>query len=187
MVLAFVESRQPSCVFYLRELSIQLSEAPRDETRRCWRCGGYGSKRKKHFISTDLERWLWLVVIHFNPLHFHDYFSGLLSLFSVGLILIISCYRGGSCARNFVPFNLSAPEKIPKNLWLSIYDRSFLVYARTFTYANSQRNWLKTFHVLFAQHCWYWLSVRLTAISSSPTKPRDVITAANVLLLLFHW
>jgi hypothetical protein len=28
-------------------------------------------KEIKTLISTDLERWLWLVIINFNPLHFH--------------------------------------------------------------------------------------------------------------------
>lgn len=47
------------------------------------------------FNLTDLERWLWLVVIHFNPLHFHFRWSFV-------CLLIISYYRGGSLrARKF--------------------------------------------------------------------------------------
>lgn len=52
---------------------------------RCW------LKNNLFVNSTDLERWLWLVVIHFDPLHFHFRWS-----FMALLIIYFILFEAGS-------------------------------------------------------------------------------------------
>lgn len=161
------------------------------------------------FNSTDLERWLWFVVIHFDPLHFHDFAFFLLTCcfalansfcFHFALLFFLVwcrsfCYWLFHAIEAEVceEFNLSAPKSELYGFRFYFTD-SYRTHshAKRFFYASTGKQSKRSFRV--PESCWLNNSClpnrKVSRNSRKTSPPRDVRYQLHVDCVIFlarHW